>query len=195
MPRFLRLLCSGAFLIAGFIPTATGSQDANLKDLRLLGTLEDTLINWFEQLSQSADHIADKEDQRKLKQSLIHLQKSLYALESNGRELLTILETKPLDEQRARTAVSMTRASLTLLQKDLHASGLNLRNQYRAGGAKAEEQITDAVSKRALWLSDLDGEIANHQISTETIAAGRTRVQSQRTAGMVLGVVIEKLPQ
>jgi hypothetical protein len=45
--------------------TLSLAQDVAVKDIRLLGRLEDALLSWFDDLSRSADQIADKEDQKK----------------------------------------------------------------------------------------------------------------------------------
>jgi hypothetical protein len=93
-------------------------------------------------------------------------------VETNGGNLVTILQTKPLDEPRARKAVADTRSAVTELQKQLHATGLALRNQYRAGGADAEKMIAEAIGQRSVWLSDVEAEIATHHISDKTIERG-----------------------
>ena len=110
-------------------------------------------------------------------------------------DLITILRTKPLDKTKANKAVQSTRTAVVELQKQLRAAGLSLRNQYRAGGADAEQMISDAIGQRSVWLSDLQAEIDKQQVSEKTIAEGSEILNHQRTAGMALGEVIDKLPK
>jgi hypothetical protein len=135
------------------------------------------------------------QDQRNLKSSLKKLQASIYEVETNGRALVTVLQTNPLDERGARKAVADTRNAVKELQKQLHATGLALRNQYRSGGADAEKMIADAIGQRSLWLSDVENEIAARHISEKTIEEGGAILTHQRTASMAVNEVIEKLPQ
>jgi hypothetical protein len=183
-----------SIICCGSLVTGVFAQDAGVKDISLLGKLEYSLITWFDKLSQSVDQIADKEDQRNLKSSLKKLQGSIYEVETNGGTLVTILRTKPLDEPGARKSVADTRNAVMELQKQLHATGLDLRNQYRTGGADAEKMIAGAIGQRSVWLSDVEGEIAAHHISEKTIEEGSAILGHQRTASMAVYEVIEKMP-
>jgi len=188
VPLLLPILC---FCI---LTSATPAQDVSAKDIGLLGQLEGSLITWFEQLSKSADQLADKEDQRRLRDSLKKLQAGIYEVETNGRNLLTMLQTKPLDKSGATKAVGDTRAAVIELKNELHETGLALRNQYRAGGAEAEQMIADAISQRSLWLSDVQREIDKGDIAADTIKRGKGILAHQATASGAVGEVIEKLP-
>jgi hypothetical protein len=173
---------------------AITAQDASSGDIGLLRTLSVQLVNWFDTLSQSVNHLADNEDQRKLKQSLIALNKTIYMLEESGGKLAVILQTKPLDEVAARKAVANTREATTAVGNQLHLTGLALRSQYRQGGADAEKLIADAMRRREVFLSDVDKAITDHRISDELIQGADVRLTSQRTASIALGQVIAKLP-
>jgi hypothetical protein len=66
-------------------------KESSRKTIREEGLIKDKLISWFDDLSKSADKLADKEDQRKLKASFSKLQTTLYDLESNGSALRIVL--------------------------------------------------------------------------------------------------------
>jgi len=153
------------------------------------------LLSWFDDLSKSADQIADNEDQKRLKDSLSKLQAGLYDVENDGRNLITILLATPLNKPNAEKAVGDTRTALAALQKRLHETGLLLRNQYRSGGADAEQMIAEAIGQRGLWLSGVSGEIASGHVSADTIKQGQSILNLQRTASIAVGEVIAKLPK
>jgi hypothetical protein len=187
--RLISIFCCSALI------TAALAQEAHVNDISLLVKVEKTLLSWFDELSRSADQIADKEDQRKLKTSLSKLQATLYEVETNGRNLITILQTKPLDKPKAEKVVEETRTALSGLQKRLHETGLVLRNQYRSGGADAENMIAQAIGRRDLWLGGVSGEIASGHVSDETVKQGESILVLQRTASIAVGEVIDRLPK
>ena len=188
------MICSLRLLLVTTIYSAAlSAQTMGARDIGLLGTLSDKLIMWFDALSSSVDHIADKEDRQKLKKSLIALNKSIYSLEENGRGLSVVLQTKPLDEKGASKAVSTTRDALAEVGKQLHITGLSLRSQYQEGGADAEKLIADAMQRRAVFLGDVDAEILKHHISREIINASQFVLNGQRTASTTLAQVINKI--
>lgn len=131
MIRCLRLV-----LIAMMATAMLSAQNVGAKDISLLGTVSDKLIMWFDSLSTSVDHIADKEDRQKLKKALISLNKSIYSLEENGRRLRSTLQRTPLDESAATKAVASTRDALAELGRQLHATGL----RYAASTEKVAQK-------------------------------------------------------
>jgi hypothetical protein len=172
------------------------AQDISAKDIGLLAKIENTLITWFDQISKSADQIADKEDKRKLSTSLRQLQGSVYSVEEHGRDLVTTLEKKPLNQANAMKEVSDTRSALLELKNALHRFGLalrNLSNQYGSGGDDAEKMIAEAVDKRSIWLSDVESEIKSGHISDETVKQGRWILEHQRTASLAIDQLLGKL--
>jgi hypothetical protein len=175
--------------------TAALAQDTAANEISLLSKLQKTLLSWFDDLSKSADQIADKEDQRKLKDALSKLQNSLYEVETDGRNLIAMLQMTPLDKPKAEKAVGDTRTALAALQTRLHETGLLLRNQYRSGGADAEQMIADAIGQRGLWLGSVSGDIASGHVSADTIKKGQSILNLQRTASVAVGEVIAKLPK
>lgn len=172
---------------------AQANTNGHVKLFASMAKLQSTLIDWFDQISNSADNIADKEDKRRMLVAFQHLQKSVYNVETDGRDLLIVLQQKPLDEAKAMKVLGDTGSDLQLLRTDLHQSGVQLINQDRAGGATAEQLISDVIANRALWLSDVADEIRNHRVSPETIHEGNEVIQRQWTATAALGEVIEKL--
>lgn len=104
-----------------------------------------------------------------------------------------ILQTKPLDDAKAQKTLMNTRSALFQLRDDLHTTGLMLLNQDRAGGAKAEQLIDNAMEGKTIWLSDVEKEIASRNVSNETIQEGNAVIQRQRTATVALGEVIQNM--
>jgi hypothetical protein len=189
MSRCVRFLAI-ASLLAGTLP----AQTSDTRDIKLIRTVSDQLISWFESLSKSADQLADNEDEKRLKASFIALNKRIYSLEENGRTLLAKLGAKPLDQAAAQKAVADTRNALGELSKQLHITGLALRSQYRQGGADAEKLITDAMHRRDVFLGAAEAEIGTGHISHDLLQVGDSVLGTQRSASLSLIKVIDKMP-
>jgi hypothetical protein len=159
----------------------------------VLREIEVQLIGWFESLTVAFDKIAANEDKRALKASLADLDKSIYDLETNGRYLVWALERQPVVEQEVQRGVEDTRSALGKVATQLHAVGILLRSEYRAGGADAERLIAHAVGRRTAWLHDVEVALQKHNVTPELIAEGRAVLAMQGTASGMLIRVIERL--
>lgn len=183
-------------LVAAALMTigAAWPQQVKSPSISVLKSVSDDLFLWINSLSNGANQLADKEDERRLKDSFKTLDKDIYSVEENGRKLVSRLEAKPLDQAAARTAVKDTGDALKTLKDQLHATGLALRSQYRQGGADTEKLISDAIDAREGFLADVQAEIASGHISDRVINAGRATLNIQRTASEALIQVIDKMP-
>jgi hypothetical protein len=188
MTRWILVASLSLRLLVGSAATQGPSSD-----VAVLKTLQDGLIAWFNSLSSSFDKIAENEDRRKLKATLVDLDKAIYDLEFNGRYLVDALRRKPVVEEEVIRAVTDTRQALSKVASKLHPVGFLLRTEHRAGGEAAEKLIADAMGKRTQWLDDVEAGVRQRKIEPKLIEEGEEALAMHETASMALIRVIEKL--
>ncbi|MBI4739890.1 hypothetical protein HY772_10260 [Candidatus Woesearchaeota archaeon] len=176
-----------------YAPTAA-SQESFSWGLNSLRNAASAMLDWFENLSQQINEIANNEERRRITVALTDLSESMYGLEQNSRYLLEALERPSVSEGEVSRYISATESSLLDVRSKLEAVGLSLREQYRAGGFEAEREISSAFGSRAGFLYELKDTIRSESpVPNDLIQQGRATLEAISAANEELLKVIGSL--
>ena len=140
-------------------PQIAAAQDAS-NSLSTLRQTVNQMTGWFNSLLKAPDALVAGGDRVSLIDNLSKLSKAVYNLERDKRFLLAELKRSRINVSAVRQAIEDSEKSLEILRERLRSTGLSLREQFRVGGDKVEESLSDLIGARKHWLEDLGDSLA-----------------------------------
>lgn len=185
--KFLRL----AMLLV--ITTFCSNSYAFKQDASATLQAANQLTKWFEELLGSFQEIGETADRQKLINALVDLNRSLFDVEQDKRYVVVALQRRPLVLAELQQSSNTLLTKITGLQASLRKFGPKLRIAYRAGGDKAINSLSNAISSKRAFANTL-GEVTEEtaeRYSDEAKAAIQALSQAQEKLADVI-VALQK---
>jgi hypothetical protein len=152
---------------------------------------------WFKLLLKPYKDIGIEGQREHFVGELRDLNREMFRLEQEKRYMIIILQRKSLSMAEINDSLSRLSNDVNRVQAVVGEIGPDLRLQYREGGFAAAKQLTDAITERKQWVSDLDQEIREHKnINVESyIADAKKAIEALSNADEALVKLIDALQQ
>lgn len=155
----------------------------------------DSLFGWFKSLQGHAEDLVKTADRHQLINRLKDLRKDLYDLEQDKSYFLDELSRNSLDHYQLNRAVDDFNESIRKVKEGVRSVGLDLREQYKAGGIEIEANLRRALSTRKGWVQRFKESISSGSPIDPTphILEGREAVETLRISSIELTKLILEL--
>jgi len=135
------------------------------------------LLDWFNELLNQVNTIADKEDKRRLIKSLTLLNKQIYELENDSRHLLTVLERNNPAKSEVQQAVDDTRESWRQLNEQFDNVGFEVRSLTGLDKPNIEFRTREAIISRKANVAELDEILQDNETDYLCTQMHRCRIE------------------